>query len=229
MIPILTGEWDLSKSNENLINNSPKFDSTPTKFVDLTSKEVFETKSNSQFNQPSYSNNLTEDLDLIFRPRRNRWNILANRRDVLNKAILREFKRFFVKLLNPKDGKGSSSSIKFKQNSKEEITKHASKLGLLNMNSDDSSLKSFEEFVIFLGYAKITKQVRRMFSQDNLAINLMEDILASYSHQKIKLVLQNKTIKAMFEYFVDHGKEDFIFSLKSSSEMNRSPSFNIDE
>ena len=229
MTPILTDEWDLSICNTNLINNFPKFDSPPTQFVNLASKEIFDTESNCQFNQPNSSNNLTEDLDIIFQPRRNRWSILANRRDVLNKVILRGFKRFFVKLLNPKDDKGPSQSTKFKQNNGEEIAKNASKLGLLNMNPDYSSRKSFEEFVIFLGYAKITKQVRRMFSPDNLAINLMEDILASYSHQKIKLVLQNKTIKAMFEYFADHGKEDFIASLKSSSEMNRSPSFNIDE
>ena len=55
----------------------------------------------------------------------------------------------------------------------------------------------------------------------------MEDILASYSLQKIMLVPKNKEIKALFEYFVDHGKEDFIASLKSSSEMNRSLSYNI--
>ena len=229
MAPILINEWDLSICNTILIHNFPKFNSPPSQFVDLTSKEVFETKPNSHFNQPNSSNNVTEDLDIIFQPKRNRWNILANRRDVLNKVILRGFKRFFVKLFNPKDGKDTSSSAKFKQNSKEEIAKHASKLGLLNMNPDGSSRKSFEEFVIFLGYAKITKQVRRMFSPDNLAINLMEDILANYSHQKIKIFLKNKEIKALFEYFIDHGKEDFIASLKSSSETNRSLSFNIYE
>ena len=129
--------------NTNLINNFPKFDSPLTQFVDLTSKEVLETNPNNQFNQP---NILTEDLYIIFQPKRNRWNILTNRSNVHNKVILRGFKRFLVKLLNPKDSKGSFSPAKFKQNPKEEIAKHASKFGLLNMLSDGSSPKSFEEF-----------------------------------------------------------------------------------
>ena len=190
------------------------------KFVDLASKKVFEIKPNCQFSQPNSSNNLTEDLDSIFRPRRNRWNILANRRDVINKSILRGFKRFFVKLLNIKDNDNLSTPSKFKQNCQKEIINRARKFGILELAPDDSSYDSFEELIIFLGYAKITKQVRKMFNTNNSAIHLIEDVLTNYSHQKLNKMFKNKEIKVLLRYFIEHDKERFIEGTKLNSKMN---------
>ena len=170
---------------------------------------------------------MKDELDSIFQPRRNKWNVLANRRDVMNKVILRGFKRFFVKLLNPKDDKDLSPSTKFKQNGRLRIITRAYEIGLQNLIPNNSSVNSFEELISFMGYAKITKQVRKMFSSDNLAINLLEDILMSYSHHKLKQILNNNDIKALFEYFIVYGKERFVANLKSNSHQNSDSNFDI--
>ena len=172
---------------------------------------------------------MKDKLDSIFLPRRNRWSILANRRDVINKVILRGFKRFFVKLLNPKDDSACLPSTKSIKNDEVKIITRAFELGLQNLIPINSSIDSFRELIGFLGCVKVTKQVRKMFSSDNLAINLLEDILTSYSHRKLKQILSNNDIKALFEYFIVYGKERFIAGLKSNSHQNSNTNHDIKE
>ena len=213
-------EIEISTHNHYQDVNVLKFLPYSEKLGDFTSKEVFEVNQNGQLTHDNTPNSIDEDLDSIFRPRRNRWNILANRRDVINKSILRGFKRFFVKLLNIKDNDNLSTPSKFKQNCQKEIINRARKLGILELAPDDSSYDSFEELIIFLGYAKITKQVRKMFNADNSAIHLIEDVLTNYSHQKLNKMFKNKEIKVLFKYFIEHDKERFIEGTKLNSEIN---------
>ena len=67
-----------------------------------------------------------------------------------------------------------------------------------------------------------------MFSSDNPAINLMEDLILNYSHHKLQLALKNESIKVLLAYFIQFGKRQFMsnagFNEKNSSNLNSNTS-----
>ena len=89
----------------------------------------------------------------------------------------------------------------------------SNRIGLIDLKPKESSLIEFKELICWLGFAKITKKVRRMFSDENSAINLLEDVLSNYSHRKLDIVLYNESIRALLIYFIDNGKQNFMNSL----------------
>ena len=145
-----------------------------------------------------------------FRLENNRSNVLANRRDVINKAILRAFKKFFVALLCSNKPKVYNSSAKSKFYAKTVLIESARQLGILGLRPDNASETEFGDFVCWLGFAKVTKAVRSLFGCDNLTINPMEDILMNYSHHKLSEILKNEQVRVLMKYFIKNGKQKLI-------------------
>ena len=167
---------------------------------------------------------IDDQLSCIFKSRKSKCIVLANRRDVINKSILRGFKRFFVNLLSQNKKGFSDSPKKSKIISKSSLYERAIEFGLLNLKPKHESSIEFEDFIWWLGFVKITKKVRMMFSSDNPAINLMEDLISNYSHRKLQLALNNESIKALLAYFIQFGKRQFMsnnkFNTENSSNLN---------
>ena len=163
----------------------------------------------AEVRQPIKWNIIENQLNEIFNSK-NRWSTLANRKDVINKSILRGFKKYFVNLLSQNVLKGSNLNHGSLLQSKQHHSEQAKQLGLMNLKPKDVSLIEFEEFTCWLGFVKVTKKVRKMFSSENSAINLMEDVLWNYSHHKLHSALKNETIKVLFSYFIIHGEIQFM-------------------
>ena len=153
---------------------------------------------------------INDQLNNIFRISKDKNKQLANRKDVINKAILRGFKKFFVNLLTQSKTSLPETSKKSKHVSEQSFTEQIEKLGLMNLKPNESSQEEFSEFICWMRYPKITKKVRSLFSFNNPAIILMEDVLSSYSHNKLNQFLNNKSIKVLLSYFILHGKEQFM-------------------
>ena len=158
-------------------------------------------------------NAINDQLNSIFRTSKEKNKKLANRKDVINKAILRGFKKFFVNLLTQSKVYLPETSKKSKQVSEQSFTEQIEKLGFMNLKPNESSQEEFSEFICWMGYPKITKKVRSLFSFSNPAIILMEDVLSSYSHHKLNQFMSNKLIKVLLSYFILHGKEQFMNSI----------------
>ena len=137
-----------------------------------------------------------------FRHENNKSNVLATRRDVINKAILRACKKFFVVLLNSSRHNSDETSSKSKFMAKTTLIETAEQLGLLNLKPTSTSETEFGNFVCWLGFAKVTKAVKSMFGRDNLTINVMEDILMNYSHHKLNEMLKNEQVRVLMKYFI---------------------------
>ena len=145
-----------------------------------------------------------------------KWNVLANRRDVINKAILRAFKKFFVVLLRSARCKSYDSSVKSKLTAKAVLIEKAEKLGLLRLRPNSASETEFNDLVCWLSFAKVTKAVKNIFGSDNSAINAMEDILMNYSHHKLSETLKDEQIRVLMNYFISHGKQKILKQLWTS-------------
>ena len=156
-------------------------------------------------------NAFNDQLNSIFKASKDKNKELANRKDVINKAILRGFKKFFVNLL-------TQSKTSLPEISNQNFIEQISKLGLLDLKPNESSQEEFSEFICWMGYPKITKKVRSLFSLNNPAIILMEDVLSSYSHHKLNQFMNNKSIKVLLSYFILHGKEQFMDNIGLSIE-----------
>ena len=163
-------------------------------------------------------NDFNDQLNSIFRTSKDKNKELANRKDVINKAILRGFKKFFVNLLTQSKAYLPETSKKSKIVFKQSFIEQISKLGLLDLKPNESSQEEFSEFICWMGYPKITKKVRSLFSYNNPAIILMENVLSSYSHNKLNQFMNNKSIKVLLSYFILHGKEQFMNNIGLSVE-----------
>ena len=158
-------------------------------------------------------NTIEDYISNIFILRKAKNNLLTNRRDVINKSILRGFKKFFVGLLDPINKECSDWSKRYKVIPQQTLAERAEILGLMNLKPDEVSHKEFEEIICWLGYPKITKKVRSFFNSENKAINILSDTLSSYSHQKLYRILEIKSLKALIAYFICNGKEQFMNSI----------------
>ena len=163
-------------------------------------------------------NAFNDQLNSIFRASKDKNKQLANRKDVINKAILRGFKKFFVNLLTQSKTYLLETSKKSKLVFKKSFTEQIENLWLMNLKPNESTQEEFCEFICWMGYPKITKKVRRLFSLNNPAIILMEDVLSSYSHHKLNQFMNNKSIKVLLSYFILHGKEQFMNNIGLSAE-----------
>ena len=176
--------------------------------------------------QPIKWSIIENQLNEIFNSK-NRSNTLANRKDVINKSILRGFKKFFVNLLSQNVLKGSNLFHGSLLESKLNHSEQAKQIGLIDLKPQDVSLIEFEEFTCWLGFVKATKRVRNIFSSENPAINLMEDVLWNYSHHKLHTALKNETIKVLFSYFISHGEIQFMNNIGFIEASNNSININL--
>ena len=156
---------------------------------------------------------MNEHLRGIFKSRKDRNNLLVNRRDIINKSIMRGFKKFFVNLLAPKHDISSHTPKRYKLASKQSLAERAEKLGLMNLKPNEVSQNDFEELICWLGYPKITKKVRNFFNSKNLEINILSDTLSNYSHQKLYQILEKESFKVLLSYFMYNGKDQFMNSI----------------
>ena len=90
---------------------------------------------------------IDDQLSCIFKSRKSKCNVLANRRDVINKSILRGFKKFFVNLLSQSKKGFSDFSNKSKNISKSSLYERAIELGLQNLKPKHESCLEFEDFI----------------------------------------------------------------------------------
>ena len=207
-----TLQADLKNSDENDIMHQSAKSSEDSHEQTLASSESTK-PSNVEYSQ---------QLNDIFSSKRNKWNSLASRRDVINKTILRGFKKFFVSLLNNKPKKSSSSVKGLKYNAKANLICHARTLGLLNLMPKETKINIFEELICWLSFPKITSKVQNLFNTENHAINILNDILSNYSHRKLISVFENKEIMSLFGYFIINGKEKFMDGVVSNNSIHQS-------
>ena len=158
------------------------------------------------------SNTIEDELNYLFKTKKATNNLLTNRRDVINKAILRGFKKYFVNLLNPNKN-NTWMFNKYQHISKEKLAEEAVRIGLMNLKPNEANKEEFTELICWLAYPKITKKVKAQFGSQNSVINIISDALSKYSHQKLYQILEIKSVKVLFYYFICHGKEQFMNSI----------------
>ena len=149
-------------------------------------------------------------IDDILSLRRRKSNSLANRRDVVNKSILRGFKKFFFNLLNQESKIPIKLTKKLNSDIKSEIIHRAINLGLLNLKPIESKQEDFESLICWMGFWKNTEKVKHIFDDKFASINIMSNILENYSHHKLSKLYKNKEIMSLFGYFIKYGKDSFM-------------------
>eukprot|EP00343_Euplotes_focardii_P003023 CAMPEP_0205805592 /NCGR_PEP_ID=MMETSP0205-20121125/8867_1 /ASSEMBLY_ACC=CAM_ASM_000278 /TAXON_ID=36767 /ORGANISM="Euplotes focardii, Strain TN1" /LENGTH=298 /DNA_ID=CAMNT_0053077067 /DNA_START=6 /DNA_END=902 /DNA_ORIENTATION=- len=124
---------------------------------------------------------------------------LTYRKDVVNKKILRAFKKRICSqfLLKEKRPCRALNSIKVL---KDNLLKEATRIGLIS--SKDKKDKELSELVCWMSMTKITKITKSIFDYQNQSISTLDDILSKYSHVKLRSLSKNKKIAKIFAYFV---------------------------
>ena len=123
-----------------------------------------------------------DQLDSIFKSRKERSRDLSKRRDVVSKIILRAFKRFFVKLFS-----NVHSKIKLRINRHYELVEatieRAQQIGLIL--SPELESQEYIDLVCWLSISKNTSKVKEMFHNSSQTIDVMQKILTKYSYISI--------------------------------------------
>ena len=57
------------------------------------------------------------------------------------------------------------------------------------------------------------KQLRTYF-RDVIEIQVLNDILTSYSHAKVDKIFKYESIRILFEFFIDHNKDHFLSNFR---------------
>ena len=173
-------------------------------------------KSAEEREKYNFSNAIDDHLHLIFHSKKDKWSSLSNRRDVINKAILRGFKKFFVNLFN-------TPNQKIKVLSKESVGIHKSSvldkarlLGLYDLWQNQDQRDDYDNFIYWLSFPKITQKIMSLSENKSSTISLFHDLLMSYSHQKLYKMFENKVIMNLFKYFIVFGKEMFLKGIQIS-------------
>ena len=169
---------------------------------------------NKQYlNMENDSESLNRQLSIIFKEKNNKFNTLANRRDVINKAILRGFKKFFVDLLKSCNPQKKAFSKNLKPLSRTNVLTAAKDFGILNLKPTQDLDDEFEDLIYWLSFPKITKKVMNLTKDANSSIAILYEVLSNYTHHKLELVFKNKNIMALFGYFNRNVKDRFIYKI----------------
>ena len=153
---------------------------------------------------------IDDHLDLIFNSKKKKWSSLSNRRDVINKTILRGFKKFFVELFDTQKLKINKSFKPSIKASESYVLERAKYYGMYDYNWAQENVNDYESFIYWLSFPKITQKVMRLSTSKLSAINVFHDLLMSYSHQKLDMIFENKVIMSIFKYFITFGKDKFM-------------------
>lgn len=129
---------------------------------------------------------------------------LGIRRDVVNKRIVRYFRKYLCSL-SIEDKmicrlKKSISEVKADMISK------ATKLGILE--EGDSEAK--KEFLCWMFMNKKTSKVRNIFQSGNASIEICTDLFLKYSHTKLNTAMKDPNVASLFLYFYKNAAEEFL-------------------
>ncbi|CAI2386545.1 unnamed protein product [Moneuplotes crassus] len=133
---------------------------------------------------------------------------LSCRKDVINKRIVRGFKRYIASLFDSKRIRPcrlKSSGAAFKR----PMIQEAMRLNIINSNNNLST-NGYNEFVCWMAMSKNTQKTKILFDYSNQSIVLMQEILTKYSHSKLERLYQDKNIAELFLYFINNGLDEFI-------------------
>ena len=153
---------------------------------------------------------IEDQLITIFNSKKSKWTSLAGRRDVINKTILRGFKKFFVNLFESNSSHKNESSKQIKSLWRSTVLSKAKCLGLITLKSDLTLNDDFENLIYWMSTPKITKKVMNLSISKNSSIILLHDIILNYSHHKLNRVFNDKNIMNLFSYFIKFGKNNFM-------------------
>ncbi|CAI2380882.1 unnamed protein product [Moneuplotes crassus] len=142
---------------------------------------------------------------------------LKHRKDVVNKKMVRAFKKFMTECFSSRNKRPSKIKIPFEA-LKQQLLDDAQELELYNPTNMEENSEDFKELVCWLAMRKMTKLTKGLFNYKNGAIRLLSDILVKYSHSKLEKVLQSRLIGKAFKFFVEHGLEEFISGLPQKSQ-----------
>ena len=157
-------------------------------------------------------NSIENQLDIIFNSNKSKSTNLSSRRDVINKVILRGFKKFFVKLFESNNFDRKSSS---KLKSRSKVLSKAKSLGLFNSKESQDQSRELENLVYWMSFPKVTKKVIKLFKNSYTSMSLLNDVISNYSHCKLDKILNDKIIMRLFGYFTKFGKEKFMQGIKN--------------
>ncbi|CAI2361285.1 unnamed protein product [Moneuplotes crassus] len=132
---------------------------------------------------------------------------LSERKDVINKRIIRGFKKFIVRLFDSKRIRPcrlTTERFKFKK----EMIQEARRLEIIS--SDNTPNGEFSEFVCWMAMSKNTLKAKALFDYSNESIILMNEILAKYSHRKLQRLYCDTNIGQLYCYFFENGLYKFI-------------------
>lgn len=131
------------------------------------------------------------------------------RRDVINKCILRAFRKYYRKTLQKQLCKmlmkpSSSEDIKITLSSKNWLNDLTALI--LPSNSECTSDELYEILAWICNPNSSTAQKTKI-SDISSNVEMLDSIFRSYSHKKLQIVFQSKAIMYMFLHFMKHGKE----------------------
>ena len=172
-------------------------------------------------NTENDSESLNNKLSIIFKEKNSKFNTLANRRDVINKAILRGFKKFFVDLFKSCNPQKKVSSKNLKPLSRTNVLTAAKDFGILNLKPTQVLDDEFEDLIYWISFPKITRKVMSLTKETNSSIVILYEVLSNYTHHKLELVFENKNIMALFCYFNRNVKDRFIYEVWASKKIQK--------
>ena len=126
---------------------------------------------------------------------------LSYRKDVVNKFMLRTFRKAISKMFRVKIKRPSRTTRPIEE-IKVQLMEEAENMGIINIYDPEESTEEFREFVCWMAISKMTHRSRPLFNLFNQAIELLSDILGNYSHAKLRLVYKNKHIAKVYRYFM---------------------------
>jgi len=133
---------------------------------------------------------------------------LSERRDVVNKRILRGFKKFIADLFI--EHRVRPCRLKNKDTSfKQGLIVQAKSIGLIPQEKNYDT-EHFRELVCWMAMSKNTCKAKALFDYSNQSIVKFEDLLSRYSHKKLEMIYQDSNIAQIYEYFMHNGMECFI-------------------
>jgi len=208
-------EWQGSSRNNLVIfkeneENSQELWSLPTQNsppkLNKNNEEVKELEKENDWeinglSEPSiYEIEYFKVVEITLKNSRKVGKELAYRKDVVNKIILRLFRKSIAKLFTMRV-KRPSRSNKTADEIKDKLLKKAISLGLLD--SEEMHDKQYREFVWWMAMSKITKKAKPMFDYRNKTIKTFSNILHHYSHGKLSDLYEDRNIERIYKYFMD--------------------------
>ena len=192
--------------------------------INLSKNQSFSNQSTNEYLHREYCEVVREVLKNSHKSEKE----LVYRKDVINKYILRSFRKSICKLFRGKFKRPGRSSKPF-EITKGKLLKEAHQLGIINLEHDYIS-DEFQEFIWWMAISKMTHKSKLLFNQNNKAIEILSDILTHYSHAKMDLVFGNRNISWLFQFYMDNLLETSLQRLpKHKREIYTKAAFDISQ